>query len=69
MANAKKCDRCGKLYEYPICNDAIQITRDSEIYGSGGERFDLCDECYSELLTWLKLHPEDARWVRRRKNE
>lgn len=54
MGNAKKCDRCGTLYESPICNDVVQITVD---YGyAGGEcKFDLCDKCYEELVKWTDI--------------
>ena len=39
MANAKKCDRCGKLYEAPMCNDVVKIT------------VDYCPKCGTKLET------------------
>ena len=51
MANAKKCDICGKLYETPICNDVARINMD---FGCAGDRYvDLCDECYNKLCEFI----------------
>ena len=65
MSLAKKCDRCGNLYEpkgMDICgvivNGLSLIDRDkqnsrvvSRIY------FDLCPECLAYLANWLKNKP------------
>lgn len=52
MANAKKCDVCGKLYELPVCNDAVRIHMD---FGYLGDRYvDLCDDCYIKLCDFIK---------------
>jgi len=52
MANAKKCDICGKLYELPVCNDAVRIYFD---FGYLGDRcVDLCDDCYNKLCNFVK---------------
>lgn len=56
MAMAKKCDRCGKLYEhYPkgklIGNNAIRTLFKTE-YGDlsiPDKTIDLCQECMSEF--------------------
>lgn len=58
---AKKCDRCGKLYEYydnytkQNCNgfqfEAIDIRRGSSI-GRGFE--DLCKDCLESLVKWYE---------------
>lgn len=52
MAVAKKCDICGKLYEYPKCNDAVRIHLD---FGYAGDRYvDLCEECYDKLCNFIR---------------
>lgn len=50
MATAKKCDRCGKLYEHPGKRD-ICILKDMHPYPT--ESLDLCEECQKELMEWL----------------
>lgn len=52
MANAKKCDICGTLYDSPICNDAVRIHLDS-VY-SCGCYIDLCGTCYDRLCDFVK---------------
>lgn len=68
MANAKKCDICGKLYETPICNDVVRIHLD---FGYAGDRYaDLCDECYNKLTKFVApTLPEGYSVERRKKNE
>ena len=51
MAEAKKCDVCGALYERPLCNREVEVVKDCHYYGS--VKYDLCDDCYEELLNWL----------------
>lgn len=53
MAAAKKCDRCGRLYDFPICNDQVTLTLDNGVFGE--KHLDLCDNCYEELTKWLNL--------------
>lgn len=66
MANAKKCDVCGKLYESPICNDAIRIRM--EFFGYLGDRYaDLCDECYNKLCDFIKPALPEGYSVKRLK--
>ncbi|WP_406543883.1 hypothetical protein [Pseudobutyrivibrio sp.] len=50
MAAAKKCDRCGRLYEHPGKRDVI-ILKDMHPYPT--ESLDLCEECQKELMEWL----------------
>lgn len=52
MANAKKCDLCGKFYERPICNDTVRIYLESSIYPN--HYIDLCNDCYNELCNFIK---------------
>lgn len=62
---AKKCDRCGKLYEhYDIFNNTRRngisiIHRDK--FGNKdylANEFDLCLECMISLTNWLKRGEE-----------
>lgn len=50
MAKAKKCNRCGKLYEHLGKRD-ICILKDMHPYPT--ESLDLCEECYKKLTEWL----------------
>lgn len=58
--NAKKCDRCGKLYEYYSGNEnkekANAIRFLEAEYGATVYKcnsYDLCPECMAELIDWL----------------
>ena len=60
MALAKKCDRCGKLYEhYQTCSNkqynAIRILYKTENGGitSVGVTIDLCPECMKAFDTFM----------------
>lgn len=60
MAFAKKCDRCGKLYEpYPTGkkteNNALRRVRiDPDGYiCSQDNTLDLCPECMAEFNKWM----------------
>lgn len=65
MANAKKCDICGKLYETPICNDVARIHLE---FGYMGDRYvDLCDDCYGKLCGFVKPTLPEGYSVERRK--
>lgn len=65
MANAKRCDVCKKLYETPICNDAVKIHIDCGHFGD--VCVDLCDSCYSKLCDFVKpALPEDYSTERRK---
>ena len=64
MANAKKCDRCGKLFEPYNIDDGCKVpSRYTNIllknislvkgaYKEFGE-YDLCKECNDSFLKWL----------------
>lgn len=66
MGNAKKCDICGKLYETPICNDAVRIGLE---FGYTSDCYiDLCDNCYSQLCDFVKPAIPEGYSVKRRKN-
>ena len=62
MALAKKCDRCGKLYEHypmgntPKCNAIIKFQRNSAgetINGCCGSKYDLCPECMADFEMFM----------------
>lgn len=70
MANAKKCDICGKLYETPICNDVVRLRL--EFGYLSGRYMDLCDDCYDKLCNFVKpILPKDylAKRQKRRDND
>ena len=66
MADAKKCDRCGKLFEPYLKFDEegkdkhefIKLSimhedLDNKIYQSKNVYVDLCNECYESFSKWL----------------
>ena len=65
MGLAKKCDRCGNLYEPKdidirgaIVNGLSLIDRDEQNSRAFSRRyFDLCPECLLSLANWLKNKP------------
>ena len=59
MANAKVCDRCGKIYAPPV------KPRDMEVFQSRpphlqNEFFDLCDECTEKLRKFMRMEEFDV---------
>ena len=49
MANIKKCDRCGKVYEMNLVIPKYNIyNRDI------GEKVDLCESCQESFNKWFK---------------
>lgn len=66
MANALKCDRCGKLYE-PYKGIRLQdkgayycsMSFFSE-YGCNRRDFDLCPECMTKLVEFIKGDKEEV---------
>ena len=65
MSLAKKCDRCGNLYEskdMDICGAIVNglslIDRDKQNSRVVNRKcFDLCPECLAHLANWLKNKP------------
>ena len=65
MSLAKKCDRCGNLYESKnmdicgvIANGLSLIYRDEQNSKAFNHKyFDLCPECLAYLANWLKNKP------------
>lgn len=58
MSEAKKCDRCGKLYE---CYKGVEFNKSGFKYNYvrisaaiSFMDFDLCEPCMTELVNWLK---------------
>ena len=62
MAQAIKCDRCGKYYDKPNnANRLISgcIVRGIRLFTSGPYReFDLCGDCVEDLFKFLHLDKE-----------
>ena len=65
MANAKKCDRCGKYYDKNnaksmngIFVTSISIKTNPPLYK---RVFDLCDECIVDLYKFLGLEGKDEQ--------
>ena len=59
MSNAKKCDRCGKLYEeYNGIRLKGQGNGYQYLYLGGNnivsKLFDLCEDCMTEVIDWIK---------------
>lgn len=67
MANAKKCDICGKFYEIPEispyrldyeeCLNIIRLHRAVDPVNRPKDEtwlhFDACDECYQDVLDYI----------------
>ena len=57
MANAKKCDRCGRLYEY---YEGVEVTKGGRKYhalsvenGYVNKWYDLCPVCMTKLVDFI----------------
>lgn len=68
MANAKKCDRCGKFYAYEDKKFSIDTSNEKIIYGLfldfGVEwirrQYDLCDDCARKLYDFLTNYESEG---------
>lgn len=58
MANCKRCDRCGWCYDKVEHGSSILRL---QIYSTGETIMDLCDECTSKLVDWLKEFKKDDK--------
>ena len=63
MAEARKCDRCGKLYEiYTVIGLPNDLRKVSTITtgndNADNESRDLCPECMDEFIEWYKKGQE-----------
>lgn len=64
MANAKKCDRCGRLYEHydrgydGMDINGISLVEMGTFFGSHTTKMyiDLCPECLTELIEWIESY-------------
>lgn len=60
MALACKCDRCGTLFELHDDGNVknIRLNLKPALSSSRGrsyiEELDLCDDCYSDLISWIE---------------
>lgn len=57
MANIKKCDRCGKVYE----KNEMPVMYG--VYDSDG-RVDMCDSCAQGLIDFIEMRPRsiEVKW-------
>ena len=66
MADAKKCDRCGKFYEHRVIKckrscgryDVRPLNGTLRVYEDCTNRgfyFDLCPACFHELMDFLHI--------------
>lgn len=59
MANAKKCDRCGKYYMgnpgYPTVALTCDMTRTINEIGNSVYSADLCPECWKSFAEWWEM--------------
>ena len=59
MANAKKCDRCGRLYEFydgeRVFASGARYTKFCLCHHStcAEHNFDLCPPCMKSLMIWI----------------
>lgn len=65
--NAKKCDRCGKLYEYYKCTNDVganaivlyRTKQDAEDFNDlCYSPKDLCKECMDSFVKWYEMKGE-----------
>ena len=78
MALAKKCDVCGKLYEYYGCVEKLKIynKQNSIIIANfdichdrrcASNELDLCPECMESFVNWLLKRGEINQEVKEKK--
>lgn len=51
MANARKCDRCGRYYDLPRFEPELKAVR--YIHMRGNKIYDLCEDCTESLEQFL----------------
>ena len=53
------CDRCGKeiprYYDIKSVSAKIQLWGIGEYRTSGGQRIDLCEDCYIDFMSFLEM--------------
>ena len=58
MSKAKKCDRCGKFYDFFEAD--YHVTKKKGTYN--GKALDLCPDCTQKLIKWMeKIQTEAAK--------
>ena len=58
MADAKKCDRCGKYYtdgekRYTVDSFHVGCIKLMSVSGACIDYYDLCDDCVKKLMVFL----------------
>lgn len=67
MASARKCDRCGKLYEYydktdmGKINGMAFIVKDDTFGSYRVQDYDLCPDCMGELIKWIEVGEKNGK--------
>ena len=59
MANAKKCDRCGKFYQ-ELVNEKLKVRQYVNLFG-GHTEYDLCPKCTEKLRAFLRFDRKAAK--------
>lgn len=65
MSSARKCDRCGKYYDY----NALKNIKSKQIIGiriqtsTYFDDYDLCPECADKLLKFMGIKEDDKEKV------
>ena len=52
---ARQCDRCGKYMA-----DNVRQQQEYIMLQNRGTMFDLCMDCYTELVTWIKASAQST---------
>ena len=58
MADAKKCDRCGKYYmdgekRYTVDSFHVGYIKLMSVNGNHIDTYDLCDDCVKKLMRYM----------------
>lgn len=72
MSDIKKCDRCGKAYEYDFSDKPTDtqgrylsdiVLESKDLISSNGfhKKYDLCADCCASLIGWLNFDMAEER--------
>ncbi len=60
------CNRCGKEITPDVCGDEGRLLSVEKVWGYGSAKdgvkqtFELCEECYDEIVARFKIPPEEV---------
>lgn len=69
MANVKRCDRCGNIYDHIEDEKKTLFIfkyNSSDIDGWPDERLDLCNDCYKDLEKFINIKDHEEHEVYRK---